>query len=51
MNYLFFILSYIFSTYSISSPIKPKLCMDCAFFTKDFFTTNKYGARAFARAP
>ena len=51
MNPFLFILSYLFSFTSIhsltpsssSSPIKPKLCMDCAFFTKDFFTTNKFG--------
>lgn len=45
------ILSYLFSI-PFSSPcpftpspslIKPKLCMDCAFFTKDSFTTNKFG--------
>ena len=26
-----------------SNPIKPKLCCDCKFFTKDFLTSNKYG--------
>ena len=52
MNTFLFILSYLLSFTSIHSlapsplnlsPIKPKLCKDCAFFTKDFFTTNKFG--------
>ena len=49
MNSFLFILSYLFSITSIHSLtpspslIKPKLCKDCAFFTKDFFTTNKFG--------
>lgn len=51
MNSFLFILSYLFSI-PFSSPcpltpslstIKPKLCKDCAFFTKDFFTTTKFG--------
>jgi hypothetical protein len=27
----------------LTNPLKPKLCVDCKFFTKDFFTTNKFG--------
>ena len=49
MNSFLILLSYLLSI-PFSSPcpftpnlIKPKLCMDCAFFTKDFFTTNKFG--------
>ena len=51
MNSFLIILAYLFSI-PFSSPcpftpspslIKPKLCMDCAFFTKDSFTTNKFG--------
>jgi len=37
---LFFIL---FTEIFASNPIKPKFCRDCTFFTKDFFTTNKFG--------
>ena len=51
MNSFLFILSHLLSI-PFSSPclftpnpltIKPKLCKDCAFFTKDLFTTNKFG--------
>ena len=35
----FILLTEIFS----SHPIKPNLCVNCKFFTKDFFTMNKYG--------
>ena len=37
---LFFIL---FAEIFASNPIKPKLCKDCKFFRKDFFTINKFG--------
>jgi hypothetical protein len=30
------------SLYS-ATPVKPKLCVDCKFFTKDLFTNNKFG--------
>ena len=36
---LFMLFTEIFS----SNPIKPKLCCDCKFFKKDFFTINKFG--------
>jgi hypothetical protein len=36
---LFILFTEIFS----SNPIKPKFCRDCKFFTKDFFTINKFG--------
>lgn len=26
-----------------ANPIKPKLCCECKFFIKDFFTANKFG--------
>ena len=43
MNYLFFIVcSIILSPFS-AIEIKPKLCIDCKFFLKDSFTSNKYG--------
>ena len=43
MNYIFFIIyCNILSLFS-AAPIKPKLCVDCKFFTKDFFTINKFG--------
>ena len=43
MNYLFFIVcSIILSPFS-AIEIKPKLCIDCKFFIKDSFTSNKYG--------
>ena len=43
MNYIFFIIyCNIFSLFS-AAPIKPKLCVDCKFFTKDLFTSNKFG--------
>ena len=28
---------------SLNPPIKPNLCVNCKFFTKDFFTMNKFG--------
>jgi hypothetical protein len=49
MNPFLFILAYLFSVTSLKSltpnlsTIKPKLCKNCAFFTKDFFTTTKFG--------
>ena len=43
MKYILLIIGYnilsIFSAYEI----KPKLCIDCKFFRKGFFTNNKYG--------
>ena len=33
----------LFTEIFYSNPIKPKLCCDCKFFTKDFFLTNKFG--------
>ena len=51
MNHFLIILSYLFSI-PFSSPcpftpnpstIKLKLCKDCVFFTKNLFTTNKFG--------
>jgi hypothetical protein len=36
---LFILFTEIFS----SNPIKPNLCVNCKFFTKDFFTMNKFG--------
>ena len=27
----------------ISSQIRPKLCIDCKFYTKDFFTFSEFG--------
>ena len=37
---LFFIL---FTEIVVSNPTKPNLCVNCKFFTKDFFTMNKFG--------
>lgn len=46
MNYLFLIICSILLSGHISSikitPNKPKLCVDCKHYTKDFFN-NKYG--------
>ena len=43
MKYILLIICYnilsIFSAYEI----KPKLCIDCKFFRKEFFKNNKYG--------
>jgi hypothetical protein len=47
MNYLFFIICSILLSRHISAikitPNKPKLCVDCKHYTKDFFSSNKYG--------
>ena len=40
MNYILLIMN-IFITYAIET--KPKLCINCKFFQKDFFTINKFG--------
>lgn len=36
------IYSVILSLFS-ASPIKPKLCIDCKFYTKNFFTSSEFG--------
>jgi len=47
MNYLFLIICSIFLSGHISSikitPNKPKLCVDCKYYTKDSSSSNKYG--------
>jgi hypothetical protein len=47
MNYLFLIICSILLSGHISAlkitPNKPKLCVDCKHYTKDSFTSNKYG--------
>ena len=43
VNLFLFSHLYLFSTYSLVSSIKSKICIDCKHFTKDFFTTNKFG--------
>lgn len=43
MNYIFAIIcSIILSPFS-AIQIKQKLCIDCKFFTKPFFTSNEFG--------
>ena len=44
-NILIIILSNIFilSTFSCSNLIKPKLCITCKYFIKDYFVGNKFG--------
>ena len=47
MNYFFLIICSILLSGDISAikitPNKPKLCVDCKHYTKDFFSSNKYG--------
>jgi hypothetical protein len=43
MNYILFIVCFNILSLFSANPIKPKLCVDCKFFTKDFFTSNKFG--------
>jgi hypothetical protein len=43
MNYILFIVCFNILSLFSANPIKPKLCVDCKFFTKDVFTTNKFG--------
>jgi hypothetical protein len=42
MNYIIFFYYAFLSIFSVNST-KPKLCIDCKFFKKDFFTDNKFG--------
>lgn len=43
MNYIFLIIyCNILLSLSVIS-LKPKLCIDCKFFTKNIFTPNKFG--------
>lgn len=41
MNRIFIFI--IFTELFSSHPIKPKFCCDCKFFTKHFFSENKFG--------
>lgn len=42
-NILIIIFCNILSTFSCSELIKPKLCITCKYFIKDFFLNNKFG--------
>ena len=43
MNYIFLIIyCNILLSFSVIS-LKPKLCIDCKFFTKNIFISNKFG--------
>jgi len=43
MKYVFMILYSIILTQISASQIKPKLCIGCKFYTKDFFTFSEFG--------
>ena len=45
MKYLFWIISFIIP-FSVHLT-KPKLCIDCKYFKKDFFIDNKFGTCSF----
>ena len=42
MKYFFMILSIILSPFA-ATQIRPKLCIDCKFYTKGFLTSNEFG--------
>ena len=41
-RYLYFFLPLLSESIS-TNPIKPKLCVNCRYFTKDFFTPSRFG--------
>jgi len=52
MNSILFIIFYIILSNITANPANPKLCIDCKFFKKDFFTSNKYSVCSlFPRVP
>jgi len=42
MKYILIIYSIILSSFS-ASQMKPKLCINCKFYKKDFFTSSEFG--------
>lgn len=46
MKYILVVINYLIlsvSTLSTNLFVKPKLCIDCKFFTKEFFIADKFG--------
>ena len=43
MNYIYIIILCIILSPVSESQNKPKLCIDCKFYTKNFFTSNEFG--------
>ena len=43
MKYTFFIISFIILSPFSACQITPKLCINCKFYTKKFFTNNEFG--------
>jgi hypothetical protein len=41
--YIFAIIYAIISSPLLAAQMKPKLCIDCKFYKKDFFTTSEFG--------
>jgi hypothetical protein len=43
MNYIFVVICAIILSPFSASQIKPKLCIDCKFYTNNIFTGNQFG--------